>query len=79
MCINIKVFSGVLLLLDDKAGRMAAERLNIRTTGLIGLLLLAKEREIITKVSELISELREQGYWLSDDIVKIAKRLAGES
>lgn len=73
-------FSGdVLLLLDDRAGRAAAERLNIRTTGLIGLLLLAKEREIITKVSELISELREQGYWLSDDIVEIAKRLAGES
>ena len=72
-------FSGdVLLLLDDRAGRAAAKRLNIPTTGLIGLLLLAKERGIIIKVSEPISELREQGYWLSDDIVKIARQLAGE-
>ena len=72
-------FSGdVLLLLDDRAGRTAAVRLNIPTTGLIGLLLLAKERGIITKVSELISELREQGYWLSDRVVEIARQLAGE-
>ena len=72
-------FSGdVLLLLDDRAGRTAAVRLNIPTTGLIGLLLLAKERGIITKVSELIYELREQGYWLSDRVVDIARQLAGE-
>lgn len=72
-------FTGnVLLLLDDRAGRTAAERLNIPTTGLIGLLLLAKERGIITKVTELISELREQGYWLSDRVVEIARQLAGE-
>lgn len=72
-------FSGnVLLLLDDRAGRSAAERLNIPTTGLIGILLLAKEKGIIRSVSELISELREQGYWLSDHIVEIARRLANE-
>lgn len=73
------VFSGdVLLLLDDRAGRMAAERLNIPATGLIGLLLIAKERGIIAKVSDLISGLREQGYWLSDRVMDIARQLAGE-
>ncbi len=73
------VFSGdVLLLLDDRAGRTAAERLNIPTTGLVGLLLLAKERGIVASVSELISELREQGYWLSDRVVVIARQLACE-
>lgn len=72
-------FSGnVLLLLDDRAGRTAAVRLNIPTTGVIGLLLLAKERGIINKVTELISELRKQGYWLSDRVVEIARQLAGE-
>ena len=66
------------MLLDDRAGRMAAERLNIPATGLIGLLLIAKERGIIAKVSELISGLREQGYWLSDRVMDIARQLAGE-
>lgn len=68
----------VLLLLDDRAGRAAAERLNIPTTGLIGLLLLAKEKGIIRNVTDLISSLREQGYWLSDHVVEIARRLAKE-
>lgn len=57
---------------------MAAVRLNIPTTGVIGLLLLAKERGIINKVTELISELCKQGYWLSDRVVEIARQLAGE-
>lgn len=68
----------VVLLLDDRAGRTAAERLNIPATGLIGLLLLAKEKGIIQNVSELVSDLRAQGYWLSDELVNIARQLAGE-
>ncbi len=68
----------VLLLLDDRAGRRVAKRLNIRTTGLIGLLLLAKEKGLVENVASLIEELRNNGYWLSDEVLDIARRLAGE-
>ena len=68
----------VILLLDDRAGREVAARLNIFTTGLIGLLLVAKEKGLVESVGTLIKELRNNGYWLSDDIMKTASKLAGE-
>jgi predicted nucleic acid-binding protein len=69
---------GVLLLIDDYAGRQAARRLGIAVTGLIGLLLLGKQKGLIGRVTPLLHELRQAGYWLSDEIVGIAKGLAGE-
>jgi predicted nucleic acid-binding protein len=69
---------GVLLLIDDHAGRQAARRLGVAVTGLIGLFLLAKERGLVGRVGPLLDELRQAGYWLSDEIVGIAKGLAGE-
>jgi predicted nucleic acid-binding protein len=69
---------GVLLLIDDHAGRQAARKLGVAVTGLIGLLLLAKENDLVERVSPLLNELRKAGYWLSDEIVAIAKRLARE-
>lgn len=68
----------VLLLVDDRAGREVAEKLNIPTTGLIGFLLLAKEKGLLESIGPLIDKLRDQGYWLSDEVVEITKRLAGE-
>ena len=68
----------VLLLIDDYAGRQAARSLQINVTGLVGLLLLAKEKRLVENVGSLIEELRKAGYWLSDEIVEIAIKLAGE-
>ncbi|MDL1958228.1 MAG: DUF3368 domain-containing protein [Deltaproteobacteria bacterium] len=68
----------VLLLVDDRAGRRIAEKLNIATTGLVGLLVVAKEMGFVESVGPLIEDLRHNGYWLSDDLITTAKRLAGE-
>ena len=68
----------VLLLMDDYAGRQAAKSLQIHITGLVGLLVLAKQRGLVEKVGSLLEELRNAGYWLSDEIVEIARKLAGE-
>ena len=68
----------VLLLLDDRAGRLAAEKLNIPITGLAGILLLAKEKGFLKSIGSLIDELRNQGYWISDKVVDITKHLSGE-
>jgi len=68
----------VLLLLDDRAGREVAERLNIPTTGLIGLLLILKEKGLVEDVGPIIGELRSKGYWISDEVINVARRLAGE-
>lgn len=68
----------VLLLIDDRAGRQAARKLGVPVTGLLGLLLLAKEKGLVNRVGLMIEELREAGYWLSDEVVEVAKKLAGE-
>jgi len=68
-----------ILLLDDKAGRNAVKKLGLPTTGLVGVLILAKEKGLINEVSSLLEELRIHGYWLGDSLIKTAKKLAGET
>lgn len=70
--------SPVLLLLDDRAGRAAAQKLGLSVTGLAGLLLLAKRRGLVPAVVPLISMLRQRGYWMSNEVVEIVKKLAQE-
>lgn len=67
-----------VLLLDDRKARGIAEKLNIRTVGLVGLLLLAKDRGFVDNVEALLEALRKSGYWLSDELLSVAKRLAKE-
>lgn len=68
----------VILLIDDLAGRQAAEKLNIKITGLVGVLLLAKEKGLIKSVVDIIEEIRNKGYWFSNSLVDIAKQVSGE-
>jgi predicted nucleic acid-binding protein len=65
----------VLLLMDDHAGRRAARKLGV---GLLGLVLLAKEKGLVNRVVPVIEELREAGYWISDEVAEVARKLAGE-
>jgi len=68
----------VLVLMDDRAGRDVARRLNISVSGVFGLLLLAKEKGVLEKIAPLLQKLRTEGYWLSDDVIRISKKIARE-
>jgi uncharacterized protein len=68
----------ILLLMDDRAGREAAYKLRIPVTGLLGLLVRLKEKGFIQDIGSLIEGLRQNGYWISDDIIAAIKKLAGE-
>ena len=68
----------VLLLIDDRAGRQAVDSLNIPKIGLVGILLLSKKRGLIENVVLLLHELRAAGYWLSDELIAVARKLAEE-
>lgn len=68
----------ILLLIDDKVGRRAAKKLNIPVTGLVGLLIMAKEKGLIANIEQVLNKIRNNGYWLSDEIIDFAILLAGE-
>jgi predicted nucleic acid-binding protein len=67
-----------LLVIDDFRGRVAARRLRLSITGVVGLLVRAKEATLIPAVRPLLGEIRRQGYWLSDELLDVAAKLAGE-
>ncbi len=67
-----------LLLVDDRLGRQAAQRLNLLFTGVAGILIKAKEKGLLPHVRPVLEQIRSQGYWLSDELLDLASRLANE-
>lgn len=57
------------VLIDERAGRTAAKRLGLRVTGLVGVLIEARERGILLDAAAVVDDLqRKAGFWLSDDL-----------
>jgi len=57
------------VLIDERAGRTAAKRLGLRVTGLVGVLIEARERGILLDAAAVVDDLqRKAGFWLSDEL-----------
>ncbi len=67
-----------LLIMDDKAGRKSAKALAIPITGSVGVIIMAKRKNLIGSVGDCLITMRQYGYWLSDSIILEAKKKAGE-
>ncbi len=76
--IALAISAGAVALLDDAAGRRVARALDIPCMGFAGLLLTAKQRGHIELVVPLLLQARSAGYWLSDDLIETARKLASE-
>ena len=67
------------LLIDERAGRLVARRLCIGHIGVLGLLVQAKRRGLISNVLPLVLRARdEMNFFLSDSVVEQVRRLADE-
>lgn len=66
------------LLIDEKLGRNTAKKMNIPIIGTAGVLLLAKENNLIEKVTPIIQELRDSGYFLSKELIRTVLARANE-
>ncbi len=63
-----------VLLMDESLGRAAAKRLGLPVTGLVGVLIEARERGLLADASDLIRQLREQaGFWISDALAALVE------
>lgn len=68
-----------LVLMDERDGRYRARRLGLRPMGVIGALLLAKERGLIPDIRRRLDALRsDAGFWLSESVYRQALTAAGE-
>jgi uncharacterized protein len=70
--------SSLPIIMDDRLGREAARRLGLAVTGTAGVVVQAKQENLITSVRELLEQIRDRGYWLSDELIEAAAKLAGE-
>jgi len=68
-----------LILLDEKEGRHAAQRLGLRPVGVVGILLEAKAMGAIGELRPQLDALRHTaGFYLSQSVYRAALELAGE-
>ena len=69
-----------LVLMDEKEGRHAAQRMGLRVVGVVGVLLEAKAKGTISTVRPHLDALRQTaGFYLSEPLYQYALTLAGDS
>jgi predicted nucleic acid-binding protein len=72
--------SADLVLLDEREGRHAAQKLELRVVGVVGILLEAKSRRAVEAVRPHLDALRHKaGFYLSEQVYHSALSLTGES
>ena len=74
-----KEMGAEILITDDRRARTAAIGLGLKCTGLLGLLVHAKQRNLLSSVSATIDVLEKKGgLYLSQAVKAEAARIAGE-
>lgn len=67
------------LLIDERLGRREAKRLGLSITGLLGILLVAKRRELVTAMRPIIDDLiDEAGFRVSNQLYAEVLAATGE-
>jgi predicted nucleic acid-binding protein len=66
------------LLMDDLAARRAAQSMNIPVIGTVGLLLLARQRNLLAAVKPHLDTLRQAEFRISEIIYHLALQQVGE-
>ena len=68
------------VLIDERKARKIARTVyNLDVVGTAGILVEAKKRGIVIRVGEILTRMRENGYWIHDRIVAAALNEAGET
>lgn len=66
------------LLIDERRGRQQAIQVGLKVTGLLGILLAAKQQGFIATIQPLLDALIVNGFWIRDELYREILRLASE-
>lgn len=67
-----------LVILDDNAAKKTAKYLGLTVTGTLGVLVKAKYQGIIKEVRPLLSEMRQNGFYVSSAVERMVLEQTGE-
>jgi len=67
-----------VILLDDMLARRTAQAAGLTVWGTLKVLLEAKSRGLVEKVEPFITRLNDSGMWISEDLKRRIRKLAGE-
>lgn len=63
---------------DDLLAKKCAKSLGIQTLGTGSILILAKEGGLIESIEQSLRQLQSAGLWISEPVIQLLKRKAGE-
>ncbi len=66
------------LIVDERRGRKEAIRLGLRVTGILGILLAAKQQGLVSFIQPLLDDLIANGFWIREELYAELLQLAGE-
>lgn len=67
------------VLIDERRGRLVATRLNLRSTGILGILVEAKSQGLIAEVKSLLDALiNDAGFWVAEPLYTSVLRRVNE-
>jgi hypothetical protein len=67
------------VLIDERRGRLVASRLNLSYTGILGILVEAKNKGLIAEVKPLLDALiNEAGFWVAEPLYNSVLQLVNE-
>jgi predicted nucleic acid-binding protein len=78
IALAVQMLGNPVMILDDLKARKLAKQLELKYTGLLGILLKAKQQKIIVSVSDILVQLRQVNFRFSEKLETEVLKLAGE-
>lgn len=74
----VKMPGDSVMILDDIKAKKLAKQLDLKYTGLLGILLKAKQQNVIASVSDILAQFRQVNFRFSEKLEAEVLKLAGE-